>query len=99
MRKKSYRPYIILGLFLLGLFYLPKGFVEGLRSMVVGMTKGPSSAGAVFLSNQKKEDVEDLKTALLLLKKQNDFLRRRLLSEERIERQIERIRTLVDINE
>ncbi|MCB1110164.1 MAG: hypothetical protein KDK64_04230, partial [Chlamydiia bacterium] len=90
MRKKNYRPYIILGIVLIGVFYLPKKLVEGMRSLSLSLY-------------EKKEvtpnDVERLQTELLLVKNQNAMLRGRLLSEERVEEQLKRVQAVLSFDE
>lgn len=94
MRKKSYRPYIILGLVLLGLFYIPKGIVEVLRTATTG-----ASVCARAFSHARTSNIEELQAELLLLKNQNNVLRRRLLSEERISVRIKQVKELIALDE
>lgn len=94
MRKKSYRPYIILGIVLLGLFYIPKGIVEEVRTTATG-----AAVGAKVFAHSSTTDVEELQAELLLLKNQNNTLRRRLLSEERISVRIKRVKELIALDE
>ncbi|QVL57725.1 MAG: hypothetical protein KFB93_01215 [Simkaniaceae bacterium] len=107
MRKKSYRPYILLGLFLFSLFYFPGIVVQGMRSSAGTLSKGFWKEGAQLrasfapspLPKKKKEDIESIEVENLLLKKQNESLRRRLLSEERIEQQIKKIKEIIALDE
>ena len=94
MRKKNYRPYIILGLVLLGLFYIPKGIVEGARAKAAG-----AAAGAKVFAHASTNDIEELQAELLILNNQNKALRRRLLSEERISVRIKRVKELIALDE
>ena len=89
MKKKSYRPYLFLGLFLLSLFYLPNALVQGMRSSSTLFSKRVWGA----TSDQRMEEEN------FLLKRQNETLRSRLLSEERINHQMEKLKTLVSIDE
>jgi hypothetical protein len=94
MRKKSYRPYIILGLVLLGLFYIPKGIVEVARTKAAG-----AAVGAKVFAHANTSDIEELQAELLILNNQNKALRRRLLSEERISVRIKRVKELISLDE
>jgi len=94
MRKKGYRPYIILGLVLLGLFYIPKGIVEGARTKAAG-----AAVGAKVFAHASTSDIEELQAELLILNNQNKALRRRLLSEERISVRIKRVKELIALDE
>lgn len=89
MKKKRYRPYLLLALFLLALFYLPFGVVRGMRSAAVAV-----SPPALKSRGKKSEGTE-----VLLLKRQNERLRHLLLSKERMERQLEKLKTLTAIDE
>jgi len=107
MRKKSYRPYIFLGLFLFSLFYLPGILVQGMRSSAGAISKGfwrqsayvRASFSPPSIPRKSKEQVESLEVENLLLKKQNESLRRRLLSEERVENQIKKIKEIISLDE
>ncbi|MCB1072947.1 MAG: rod shape-determining protein MreC [Chlamydiia bacterium] len=107
MRKKSYRSYIFLGLFLFSLFYLPGIFVQEVRNSAGAISKGFWRQGAYVrasfsppsLPKKNKEEMKSLEVENLLLKKQNESLRRRLLSEERIESQIKKIQEIISIDE
>ncbi|MDJ0651953.1 MAG: rod shape-determining protein MreC [Simkaniaceae bacterium] len=107
MRKKSYRPYIFLGLFLFSLFYLPGILIQGMRNSAGTISKGlwrkSASVCASFslpsVPRKTKDQVESLEVENLLLKKQNESLRRRLLSEERIENQIKKIKEIISLDE
>lgn len=107
MRKKDYRPYIFLGLFLFSLFYLPGILIQGLRNSATAVSKGfwrqsayvRASFSPPSLPRKSKEEIESLEVENLLLKKQNESLRRRLLSEERIENQIKKIKEIISIDE
>lgn len=90
MRKKQYRPYIILGLVLLGFFYVPKGIVEGLRAFSAGFSWSPTP---------KRNEVETLQSEILLLKNQNEKLRKQLLSEDKINQRIRRVKELIALDE
>ncbi len=94
MREKSYRSYIILGLVLLGLFYIPKGIVEEVRTAATG-----AAVGSKVFVHTSTSDIEELQAELLLLKNQNSILRRRLLSEERISVRIKRVKELIALDE
>ncbi len=89
MKKKSYRPYLFLALFLLLLFYLPRGVVQGLRSGAVAV------APPTLKTSGKRSEGGDI----LLLRRQNESLRHLLLSKERVERQVEKLKTLIAIDE
>ncbi|MCB1107123.1 MAG: hypothetical protein KDK76_03405 [Chlamydiia bacterium] len=91
MRKKNYRAFLILGVALLGLFYIPKGIIEKLRSTSVD--------GAKHLTFQEKGEDKSLETQLLLLEKQNEDLRNRLLCGERIKEQIDAVKSMIAIDE
>lgn len=107
MRKKSYRPYIFLGLFLFSLFYLPGAIVQGMRSSAGSISRGLWREGAQLrasfapstLPKKKKEVIESLELENLLLKKQNESLRRRLLSEERVEHHLKKIKEITVLDE
>jgi len=94
MKRKSYTPYLLLGLFLFGLFHFPETWASGLRSSSVFLAS-PFWVGM----GDKLEGESDLALENLLLKKQNENLRRRLLSDERIEHQFKKLRTLQNFNE
>jgi len=94
MKRKTYRPYLLLGLFLFGLFHLPGAWEEGLRASSVTL------ASTFWVGIGDKSAPEStLKLENLLLKKQNENLRKRLLSDERIDRQFKKLRTLETFNE
>lgn len=107
MRKKDYRPYIFLGLFLFSLFYLPGILIQGLRNSATAVSKGfwrqsayvRASFSPPSLLCKNKEEIESLEVENFLLKKQNESLRRRLLSEERIENQIKKVKEIISIDE
>ena len=86
MRRKTYRPYLLLGLFLLGLFHLPETWTQGLRFSSV-------TIASVFWMGPKEKSSPESKLAAenLLLINQNKKLRRRLLSEDRIEHQLKKL--------
>lgn len=90
MRKKKYRPYLLLGLLVLGLFYLPKGIVEGVRAISTQMVYSPEI---------RKSTIEALEAENLLLKNQNEKLRKQLLSEDKINQRIRRVKELIEVNE
>ena len=85
MKRKKYYPYLTLGFFLLILFHFPKNWVNSLRYVACSL---PS----FFLTKTtttpctSEENIE-----ILLLKKQNENLRKRLLSEERIDYKIKKL--------
>ena len=94
MRRKTYRPYLFLGLFLLGLFHFPETWAQGLRFSSVSL------ASAFWMGpNEKLSPESELALENLLLKNQNENLRKRLLSDERIEHQVKRLKTLQTLNE
>jgi rod shape-determining protein MreC len=94
MRRKTYRPYFLLGLFLLGLFHLPETWSQRLRLSSVTLA-------SVFWMGSKEDSSPDSKLAAenLLLKNQNKNLRKRLLSDDRIEHQLKKLKILQAFNE
>ncbi|MEM8727466.1 MAG: rod shape-determining protein MreC [Chlamydiota bacterium] len=107
MKKKRYRPYIFLGLFLFSLFFLPANLVQGMRTNAVvvsrGFWRGSIAVRTLFspppVPRKIKREVESLEVENLLLKKQNDRLRRHLFSQERIENQLRRLEEITAIDE
>jgi cell shape-determining protein MreC len=107
MSRKKHRPYFLLGIFLFCLFYLPGVIVEGLRGGVGTLSSGFWKKGRVLqasfvqASNPKKgkDKTEALEVENLLLKKQNESLRRRLFSEERVEYQLKKLKELISLDE
>lgn len=105
MRKKKYRPYLLFISLSLLLFYLPIGLVQGLRNSCVTFSKGGWGKGALlcasFIPNievRKKEGSNNLETELLLLRRQNETLRKRLFSEERMDFHIKKLQKLIDVD-
>ncbi|MCB1115120.1 MAG: hypothetical protein KDK71_01520 [Chlamydiia bacterium] len=92
MKNKGYRSYILLGLLLLALFYLPLGMVRAFR----GSARTVSS---LYVKSGAKKGLDSFETENLLLKKQNEALRRRLYAEERVDHQIKKIKELIKIDE
>lgn len=107
MKRKSYRSYLFLGAAILSLFYLPLALVHGLRFMSVKIAQPFWRSGAYLrasffpLASSEKgsKEVEELQLENLLLKRQNENLRRRLLSEERIDHQISKLKTVMALEE
>lgn len=107
MNGKRYRPFFLLGIFLFTLFYLPGALVQGLRSSAGTLSSGFWKKGrqlqASFVSastlTKKKEGNDGLEVENLLLKKQNETLRRRLHSEDRVEHQLKKISEFIDLDE
>lgn len=107
MNRKRYRPFFLLGIFLFALFYLPGVVVQGLRSGAGTLSSGFWKKGRQLQTSfvpssppaKKKEGSDGLEVENLLLKKQNETLRRRLLSEDRLEHQLKKLRELVALDE
>ncbi|MDN3508444.1 MAG: rod shape-determining protein MreC [Candidatus Neptunochlamydia sp.] len=107
MRRKSYRPYIFLGIFLFSLFYIPEILVQGMRNSASAVSRGfwrksaymRASFSPPSIPRKSKEEIKSLEVENLLLQKQNESLRRRLLSEERVENQINKIKEIISIDE
>ncbi|MGE0199051.1 MAG: rod shape-determining protein MreC [Simkaniaceae bacterium] len=92
MRKKPYRSYLFLGLFLLAVLHVPEAWTSGLRSSLVSL------ASAFWMGGGEGSPVEsEIALENLLLKKQNENLRRRLLSDERIELQLKKFQTITSL--
>ena len=101
MRSKWYHSYILLGLFILSLFYLPKVIVQKMQSCGVGVYASLckwSSATFSFGSSslEEKKNKSFLEVENLLLKRENSSLCRRLFSEERIDNQIKKIDAIMN---
>ena len=96
MKKKSYKPYILLAIVLLLVFYLPSGATFVLRSGCVSVVKGGWRLGALGAAPfveppENSPSLQTLESENLLLKKQNEMLRQRLFSEERFDHLIKKI--------
>ncbi|NGX50984.1 MAG: hypothetical protein K1060chlam2_00839 [Chlamydiae bacterium] len=94
MRQKTYRPYLFLSLFLFGIFYLPDAWSQGLRSSAVTIASVLWIGGGERASSESELALDNLR-----LKKQNHNLRKRLLSDERIDHQLKKLKTLQAFNE
>jgi cell shape-determining protein MreC len=101
MNRKRYRSYCLLGIFLLCLFYLPGAVVQGLRSGAGTFSSSLWKKGRELQGSfsPKKEKTETLQVENLLLKNQNETLRHRLYSEDRIEYQLKKLKELTDLDE
>ena len=105
MRKQSFYPYLFLILFFVIAFSLPKSWTESLRGKMVQKVspswkkgkgirahlKGPSKGREYWIN---KEEKESLAFENIQLRKQNDNLRKRLLSEEKIHSLLEKSASL-----
>ena len=94
MRKKRYLSYVILSFVLLGLFYIPKRVVEGVRSMAVGIVSRKRCS-----ASSEKSDIEKLQLKCLLLQNRNTILCHRLLKEEKVEGLIQKVKELTSLDE
>ncbi|MCP5505561.1 MAG: hypothetical protein H7A38_01595 [Chlamydiales bacterium] len=107
MNRKRYRPFFLLGIFLFSLFYLPGVVVQGLRSSAGTLSSGFWKKGRqlhasfvpISTPTRKKEGIDSLEVENSLLKKQNETLRRRLYSEDRVEYQLKKLRELIVLDE
>ena len=87
MRRQTYRPYLFLGIFFIGILNLPLGWTNGGRASIVSFASSFSIG-----SNGTSTTPPELEN--LLIRKQNQTLRNRLLSEERVEHQLEKLKSL-----
>ena len=101
MNRKKYRSYCLLGIFLFCLFYLPGAIVQGLRSGAGTVSSSLWEKGRELQESfsPQKEKTETLQVENLLLKNQNETLRHRLYSEDRIEYQLKKLKELTDLDE
>lgn len=107
MSRKKYRPYFLLGIFLFSLFYLPGAIVQGLRSGAGTVSSVFWKKGRVLhasfvpppMPKKGKDETAALEVENLLLKKQNETLRRRIFSEERVEYQFKKLKELIALDE
>ncbi len=107
MRKKSYRPYLLLGLFLFFLFYLPGTTVQDVRNGAGTLSQGLWRRGTILRSSfapssfpeKRKDAIQSLEAENLLLKNQNEMLRRRLFSDERIDHHLKKLKGLIALEE
>lgn len=82
MKRKTYRPFILLALVLFGCLNLPSSFVEPFRSGVVHLA-GPVWKRLSFPVEDKGEElVKKLEAEKALLERQNHHLKKRLASEQ-----------------
>jgi len=94
MKNKSYKPYLILGAALICLFYVPKAVVDGIRASSTSIKKGSKA-----FSSKSNLETETLQAENLLLKNQNEKLRKFLFLEDRVSRHIKRTKELIELNE
>ena len=87
MKQKTYRPYLFLGIFFLGILHLPVAWSNGARESFV-------SIASSFSLGKSASSPTEIELENLLLKKQNAHLRSRLLSEERMELQLKKFKSL-----
>lgn len=92
MKRQTYRPYLFLGIFFLGILNLPLGWTNGGRASVVSFASSFSMG-----SNASTTTPPELEK--LLIRKQNKTLRSRLLSEERVEHQLKKLKSFEILGE
>jgi len=92
MEAKKYYHYSLLCFFLLVLFHLPNSWIEGVRSFT-------TSCASIFFRKKPSVSNEALVVENLLLKNQNKKLRKLLVAEERIDRQLKKLHGLQALNE
>lgn len=103
MRRKSYRSYIFLALFFLTVLNLPLSWSQSLRSGVVTTVSPFWKQGQVLKASflypssvqiadtSLKKEKEKLELENIKLKQQNENLRKRLFSDERIESRLKKL--------
>ena len=93
MRRLSYKPYIILALFLFVILNLPSSWVENVRSSSVALLTLPWRAFHFFKTKPKgiTREIEVLRQENLVLHSQIEMLRHFLNQETLIEKEVKRI--------
>lgn len=89
------------------LFYLPGVIIHGLRSGTGTLSSGLWKKGRILQASfvpastpkKGKDKTEALEVENLLLKKQNETLRRRLFSEDRVDYQFKKVKELIALDE
>lgn len=107
MNRKRYRSYFLLGIFLFSLFYLPGVVVQGLRTGAGTVSSVFWKKGRVLqaslapspIPKKGKDKTEALEAEIFLLKKQNETLRHRLFSEERVDYQLKKLKEIIALDE
>jgi len=96
MKRKRYRPYVLLASLLMGCLSLPKIFHDGLRSQMVGMAV-PFWKAVSPASSDQDDRMHRLEGELQTLKQVNQELRHRLFFEERIDRSLKKLKEIGNI--